>query len=136
MNYTTIGNVLESILNTVPNIEVVYNYEPDELKVFPALTIQAAGHLGEFRSTNSNMRIFHFVLRLYLPAMNSRDEQVEADVRSLMDGVVAAIDSNPTLNNTCSFAEPSNARIQPADREVPVTVAEIDIMAKAFVART
>ncbi len=125
MSYATIGSALKTLLDTIGDFNVVYNYEPKELLKYPCGTVTASGHSDEFASTASNQRTFRFAIRLYYRTDTAED--AEGILRTLTDTVITTVEGDPTLSGACDFARPLSATWIYQEREVPVRVCDLGI---------
>lgn len=133
MGYTSIGSQLKTILDGVTGFEVVYGYDPDELKDYPAATIQAVSHLNEFLDTAANSRRYTFLIRLFYRLDD--DQDAESILRGLADDVIEAIEQNVTVAGVWEIARPTSAQWTHAQREVPVRVCELTVEIQSRVIR-
>lgn len=127
MTYVSIAAGIMARLQTVSELEQVYNHEPKELAKFPCATVTAFSHADIFADTAANTRQFTFMVRLYFRTDVAQD--AETVLRSVADKVIEKIESDVTLNGSCDFARPSEGRWLFQQREVPVRVVEITVEA-------
>lgn len=127
MTYVSIAAGIMARLQTVSELEQVYNHEPKELAKFPCATVTAFSHADIFADTAANTRQFTFMVRLYFRTDVAQD--AETVLRSVADKVIEKIESDVTLNGSCDFARPSEGKWLFQQREVPVRVVEITVEA-------
>lgn len=133
MSYVTIAAQLKTILQTITELNQVYDYEPKELLKYPCATITSTSHKNEFNDLAANRRIFTFTIRIY----NRTDIASDAEtiMRIVADRVITTIEGNVTLNGSCDWASPTEGKWGFAEREVPVRICEIAIEAAKRVNR-
>lgn len=127
MTYVSIASGITAKLQTVTELEQVYNHEPKELAKFPCATVTAFSHTDVFADTAANTRQFTFMIRLYFRTDVAQD--AETVLRVVADKVIEKIESDITLNDSCDFARPSEGKWLFQQREVPVRVVEITVEA-------
>jgi hypothetical protein len=107
---TVLGEIaagIASLLRTIPDIEIVYEYEPDAPDARPAATVEgpteverrdveeAESQLGAFDwRTTWTVRIYAEVVRPDLDAQT---------IRALLGQFIAAVDADPTLAGTAQL---------------------------------
>jgi hypothetical protein len=126
MSYEDIGNAIYSMLGGITEFDIVYNYEPNELKKFPCATVSALSHANTFNDTAANRREFLFVVRVYFRRDMTDYENV---MRKVVDLIITTIEADPSLTGACDFAEPTESKWLFQEREVPVRVCEVTINA-------
>jgi hypothetical protein len=127
MSYTNIRAGIVSLLQTIPEIQEVYNYEAKELAKYPSATVTNLSHKNLFADTARNRRQYSFMIRLYFRTDQPQD--AETVLSSIADAVITKIESDITLNSTCDFAEPLEGKWLYQEREIPVRVVEIAVTA-------
>lgn len=125
MGYVTIAAQLKSLLEGVSGLNAVYDYDAKELKKYPAATITAQGHQGAFSDLQANRHEYAFVIRIYYQTEDAAS--AESVMRTVVDAVMNEIETHTTLNDTCSWARPSEASWGFLEREVPLRYAQITV---------
>lgn len=133
MTYVDVGAAIETVLGTISELNIVYEYEAKQLKKYPAATVSASSHTDVFNDTASNLRTFVFTIRLYY--RTDTDEDAESILRELTDRVIVAIETDTTLASTADFTLPTEGRWLFIEREVPVRVVELTVQAVIHIAR-
>ena len=124
----------------------VYNYEVEEFGGDPAATVTPSTNISEFNTTEENIRIYAFTIRLFVTrtlAPTGKDAKSDADrkLRNLVDSVLDDIDANYLLPNLDApagytfinlFAVPSSWGYA-GDRGDEFRAAEIAIRARVSV---
>lgn len=126
--YKTIGDAIFTILQTLTtNFSGFYNYEPKELKNYPALTVSVLGHSNDPYDTAGNKREYSFMVRVYTRTDDA--SYGEDSMRQCLDAVITALEGNVSLNSICDFNRATKGKVFYQEREVPVRVGEITIVA-------
>lgn len=133
MTYTAIAGGIKNILDGVTGLAVAYDHEPKELLQYPAATLTALSHADAFADLAANNREFVFTIRVYYRTEDA--SSAERVVRSIVDDIIAAIESDVTLRGTCDYAKPTGGTWAFGEREVPVRYCQITIAAKKRVMR-
>jgi hypothetical protein len=133
MTYTIIGAALKTKVEGVAGLAVSYNYEPKELEKYPAATIMAVGHSNGFSDLQANKRTFNFAIRVYYRTAEA--DTAESIVRSIVDSIISAVETDVTLGGTCDIAIPTSSTWGWGEREVPVRYCQINVSAQKRVAR-
>lgn len=134
MSYVSIAAQIKVILQTITEINVVYDYNEKQLDKFPAVTISMAGHDNEFGDLAANKRIYRFFVRLYV--RSDSDSDAERILRIIADKVIEKIENNVTLNSSCDFANPTRASPPTfLEREIPVYMLEMTVEVRKRVNR-
>ncbi len=133
MSYVSISAQIVALLQTITELNQVYAYEPKELNKYPCATVSALSHKDEFNDTAANIRKFTFIIRIYTRTDSASD--AESVMQNVVDKVMAKIESSVTLNGTCDFARPTEARWMYGEREVPVRICELTVEANKRVNR-
>lgn len=123
MSYVAITAKIKQLLTEITDITVLYDYVPDVLESYPAVTIQAQGHKNRFNDTASNIRSYQYLIRVY--AMLTDNANAEASVQSISDQVIARLEANVVVTNVWDKALPTEAVYRTGAREIPVLAAEI-----------
>lgn len=127
MSYVSIVAQIKTLLLTIAEINIVYDYEPKELVKYPCTTVTATGHNNEFGDLAANKRRFLFTIRCYTRTDSASD--AETILRTVADKVIEKIENNVTLGGSCDWARPTEGRWSYQEREVPVRVCEMTIEA-------
>lgn len=139
MGYVLIANTLVELLETISDLAVVYDHDPDELKEYPAATVQAGGHQNRFHDTAANDRSFSFIIRAYERLATgeggAEDPTAEASLRSLADQIIAVLEANVTITGVWEIAQPTSAIFLKDKREVPVQIFELTVSIRSRVLR-
>jgi hypothetical protein len=126
--YKLIGDQIFAIMQTlINNFSGFYNYEPKELKDYPAVTVSALGHTNDPYDTAGNKREYSFMVRCYTRTDDSSFG--EDSMRQCLDSVITALEGNISLNSTCDFNKATKGRVFYQEREIPVRVGEVTIVA-------
>lgn len=133
MNYTTIATKLVALLQEITDLAVVFDHDPDELKQFPAATVQAQGHQNRFHDTASNDRAFTFLIKLFYRLDSNQD--AETILHSLTDQVIAKLEANVSLPGVWDIAQPTSTVFLKDKREVPVQIVELSVSLHARLLR-
>lgn len=133
MTYVSIATQLKTLLQSITELSTVYDYEAKELNRYPCATLTAGSHKNNFQDTAANRRQFVFTIRLY----NRTDSAADGEriMRVVADKVIQAVETNITLNGSCDWAAPSEGVWGYQEREVPVRVCEITVIAVKRVVR-
>ncbi len=138
MGYKTIKDQLVEILKTVSEIKTVYGKEEKSLANFPAACVSAKEHASRFNSvgqSGSNERHYQHYVRVYFRTDEKNDPDYEDVLENVVDKVVQAIESNPTLNGACAFAIPSSGIWRFGEKETPVRIFELVVTSTVYVRR-
>ncbi len=127
MTYVSISGQIKTLLESITELNAVYDYEEKNLQKYPCATITAVAHKNEFVDLAANKRRFTFIIRLYNRTDSASDG--ERIMKIVADKVMQKIESNVTLGGSCDFAIPSEGKWGYQDREVPVRVCEITVEA-------
>ncbi len=127
MSYVTISAQIKALLATIVELNAVYDYEAKELLKYPCATVTAMGHKNEFNDLAANKRRFQFVIRVYNRTDSASDG--ERIMKIVADKVLEKIEGNVTLNSSCDWAIPSEAKWGYVEREVPLRFCEITVEA-------
>ena len=133
MSYVTLAAAIQSLLQTIPAIKVVYDYEPKELASedlsggYPAATVSALSHANAFNDIPANRRQYSFMVRLYYSTADGRDSDAETTLRSVVDGVITTLEHDVTLGGACDWARPTEGNWSYQEREIPLRVVEVTI---------
>lgn len=127
MSYVSISSAIATLLNTVTELNQVTEYEPKEVKKYPAAAITPLGHDNAPYDIAANRRVFSFIVRLYYRIDDGVGTTYEGVMRDLVDKVLNKLESSVTLNGSCDFSLATKAKWLFQEREVPVRVVEISI---------
>lgn len=125
MGYVSIGNKLKDLLDTLTDLKAVYNYDPNELGIYPSATIEALAHQNTAYDTAANNRTYTFVIRLFY--RTDEDADAESILRDLADQVIDVLEQNVTVAGVWEILRQTNAQWIHAQREVPVRVCELTV---------
>ncbi len=134
--FDKLSTALIEKLQSLTKIQSFYNYEASNIEGTPALTLIPSGNESDYSSTTENIRVYGFVLRLYVDRKsgNTEEQTTEKAMRDLVDDVLNRLDANHQLNNipqttgyTFLFMEAAPSRWGYAGRETIQRVAEINI---------
>lgn len=111
MSFKTIGEKLETILNTVKNapnsgLAAVFNYEEVASDQYPYATICTGSLEEEILDTTSNEAVYNFIIRVI--DVNKNKATMEANMRALADDIMAELrkEINETLAGTVNRVAP------------------------------
>jgi|SRR5581483_10907864 len=127
MSYITIGTEIYNLLNTITQINILYQHEPKELKEYPAVTISALGHKNIPHDTAGNVRQFQFMIRAYYRTDIAGD--AESILRDLADKIITKLEGSVSLNGSCDYTRATEAKYFFGEKEVPMRWVEIMIEA-------
>ena len=128
MSYTSIGTAIYNKINGIKvsaGIASLYQQNEKALTQYPAVTISAGGHESSFSDTAANMRIYTFMVRIFVRLES--DSTAESQIRSIADAVVTALEGDTTLGGACEWTDPADAIITEQNAEIPVKVCEMTL---------
>jgi len=101
--WTILLEKLVSILEANALIKEVFNYEVEEFNGDPACTIIPSENESDYNTTEENLRIYVFSIKLYVNrtiTVAGRDVKSDADrkLRNLVDSVLDDFDKDYTLS--------------------------------------
>lgn len=109
-DFTDLRAAIETKLNTVSNLQVVYPYHTGDIEGWPAATFEPSGNTGLLYTNDDNLREYNFTIAL-LQEMEiaGRDKAIEI-LCETVDAVISAFDEDFNLGGTCHFmrAAPSD----------------------------
>lgn len=115
MSYVALDTQIRAVLAGISALNAVYDHEVKELKKYPAAAVSPQEHNNQPGDTAANIRIFTFVIRLYIRI--DENDDYEANMRSLVDSVLTALEANPTLNSSCDFHKATKGKWAVQERE-------------------
>ncbi len=133
--YLPVKNQIVAILQGVSSLKVVYGKEAKQLGQFPAACVSAMGHENAFHDLAANDKTYHHYVRIYFRTDEANDADYEDVLESVADSVIAALEGNLTLNNTCDWAMPTSGNWGFGEKEVPVRYLELVVTSRARVVR-
>jgi hypothetical protein len=128
MSYITIGTALYNKINGIKaaaGIAVVYGQNEKSLAQYPAVTISAQGHESNFSDTAANMRIYTFMVRLFVRL--EVDSTAETQIRTVLDSIVTSLEGDTTLSGACDWTEPADVTISEQNVEIPVKMCDMTV---------
>lgn len=125
MSYVSIATAIYNLLLEIPELQAVYLKEPAELLRFPCATVSSAEHENVAQDTAANRRRFSHVIRLYHKQDSANT--VEPIMRDIADKVIAKLEANVSLQNSCDYSTPTRGVWARPEREVPVLLVEITV---------
>ena len=123
MGYVAITAKIMELLGEISGIEKLYAYNPNELEVYPAVTVTAIGHKNRHNDTASNIRSYQYLIRVFYRL--DQDDDAEGIVQDLTDQITEKLEANVTSNPEWHLAKPTEAVFRTGDRELPILVSEI-----------
>lgn len=133
--YKPIKDAIVSKLQTVESLDVVYAKEEKILGSFPAATVSAKSHEGQFEDTVSNLKTYEHFIRLYFRTDENNDADYEDVLETVADSVIYALEHDITLGGVVDWAMPTSGIWKFGQKEVPVRYLEITFTSKARVVR-
>jgi hypothetical protein len=124
MSYVAISAKLIELLDTIAEIEVLYNHQPDSIQTYPAAVVIASGHQDRFRDTAANIRAFTFLIRLFYRTDVEAD--AEGILQDLTDKVIAKLEANVSVTGVWDIARPLSGTWT-YDPDNPIRVVEITV---------
>lgn len=90
---------LQSILETVDKIQVIYAYERENADGTPFATITPSANENDYATTTENRRTYAFNIRLFVERKGQTNTaDTEATMRDLVDDVLDALDRDWKLD--------------------------------------
>jgi len=94
---------LQTILETVSLLQVVYPYEKEDSLGTPFATITRSAKENDYETTSENRRVYAFVVRLFVErkgatGSKSNPNDCEAALDALEDAVIDELDANHRLS--------------------------------------
>lgn len=113
----TVKNLIFTLVNDLPQVQVVYKHEEINPTGFPAVCILATGQEGEFAQTSENRRVYAYRVFIHFPIGNdlqgadtNRLDYAEDVVASVVDQIIGTIDDNFELDGiTVLFVEAADS---------------------------
>lgn len=133
MGYVSITAAIVSVLNSVSDIQVVYNHEPKELEKYPSATVTALSHANVFEDLAANKRVYRHKIVLYFRTDIAQD--AESILQALADEVITALEHDTTLGGVTDITNPSGGKWAYQQRELPVRLIEITVSSMQRVVR-
>ncbi len=125
MGYLTITTKIVELLETITELAVVYDHNPNTLEEFPAATVTALGHKNRFNDTASNIRSYQYTIRLWYRLED--DDTAEVALQEVTDKVLEKLEAYVTVQDVWDIQRPSEAVFRTADREEAMLVSEITL---------
>lgn len=133
--YDSIATGIINILNTVTELNGVFDGEKKTLGKYPSVTVSALSHSNVFHSTNSNKREFGFILRFYFRTDDANNPDFETVLRKAVDASITALERDVTLGGVCDYSTPSTGKWGYGEKESPVRVCEVTMIPVAHIVR-
>ena len=136
--YKPIKDQIVAILQGVSSLKQVYGKEEKAPADFPAACISAKEHTSSFSSVGTggvNKREYHHFVKIYFRTDEKNDADYEDILESTADDVIAALEANITLNDTCEYAVPTTGAWRFGTKQVPVRFLELTVTATVRVKR-
>lgn len=119
-NFTSLSSSLATLLGTISEIEVVYEYEANAADAYPAAMIIATGNDAEYASTNSNDRWFNFTVRIIQEIPQQGSAEAERILKAAVDNTITAIDNDFSLGGSVQMVEAVTSSWGRDDREAGI----------------
>lgn len=118
-----ISNKIKTMLQTVANLNGVYEYEPatPTSGQYPFASITTGGAPeASFGDTQRNLRTYRFSIRVYQERTEAAfgNEKAERIIREIQDAVFTLFDENTTLDGMVKKVSPVTCDTEHVDREV------------------
>ena len=99
--YEILIQKITAILRANDLLGIVYNFEASELSGDPAAVVTPASNESEFNTTQENIRIYAFNIRLFVRRTQGRQpEDSDTIMREVVDSVINDFDKYYTLSAT------------------------------------
>lgn len=93
---TNIISALETIIEAITDVQVVYNYEPKSISSYPAVTITPFGHEDEYLNLRDTRRVYTIMIRV-LGELSNTHEETQIKVRDVADEVAEKITNQTNI---------------------------------------
>jgi hypothetical protein len=131
----TLITKIQTLLETITDLQVVYPYERADADGTPFATITPSSNENAYETTSENHRIYAFTARFFVERKGqSNDAGCETTTRALVDKVLNLVDRNWGLNGvtvpigyTLLFMEAAPSAWGYVGREMEYRVAEVKI---------
>ncbi|MCK4686644.1 MAG: hypothetical protein KAT66_00780 [Candidatus Lokiarchaeota archaeon] len=116
--FSTLRNKIVEILEDNDKIQETFPYEVEKFKGDPVCTVTPSSNEGDYNTTDENIRLYSFNIRLYVTRTETRTKkQADEVLTDLVDSVIDDFDKNYTFTGISmptgytfinSFVLPSN----------------------------
>lgn len=95
--WTKLIEKLAEILTANVKIQATFDYEPDEMTGSPIAIIVPSSNEGDYSTTETNVRVYAFNLKLYVNRTKNNKNDADRILRNLVDTVLDDFDKNYLL---------------------------------------
>lgn len=95
--FKTLKDKIVSILQANTLLQEVWNYEVEKFSGDPACTVTPSANEGEYETTEENVRIYAFNIRLFVNRTLRTKKKADEVLVELVDSIIDDFDKNYTL---------------------------------------
>ena len=141
--FKVLKDKIVSILEANDLIQEVFSYEVEEFSGDPACTVTPSGNEGDYNTTEENIRLYSFNIRLFVNRDTREKKKADEVLTELVDSVIDDFDKNYTFSGIVnptgytfinSFVMPSSWGY--AGREDAYRVSELILKCRVSVSLT
>lgn len=88
---------IKALLEANTKIQEVYDYEAEEFKGLPSVTITPSDNSNDYYTTSENVRVYAFNVRLFVSRTGKTPQEADRIMRNLVDTVLDDFDKNWNL---------------------------------------
>jgi hypothetical protein len=134
MGFDTLSAAIKAKLQTITELQVVFDYHTSNLTGFPCVTFEPSSNENVFYTNTDNLRSYVFDIIVYQEFNTISRETAIGILRQTVDAVIASFDADYNLSGACDFCMP----IPSSFGEVPeaggnVLFAQMSLVCKAEV---
>lgn len=124
--YTNIISAIDTIVGGVTGVVSHFQYEPQQMTAYPAVTITPIGHNDKFNSLRDTERTYSFMVRVWGQMDNTR-EDTPVVIRNLADAIIDALGSqaNMSLGGLIAWSNLTAGKFVYVQKEASYYVAEL-----------
>lgn len=123
--YSDIISAIDTIISGITEVKAHYQYEPQQITAYPAVTISPQGHTDQFLSLRDTKREYAFTVRVW-GQMESTRNDTQIVVRDIAEKIIDKLTSstNITLGGVVEFSTLTSGKFLFVQRESSIYVFE------------
>lgn len=96
---------LKTLIQTVTDVQVVYDYLPDQITNYPAIGIKEVNFKSTYLNLGNTRREWTFLIRVFVQIVDGSEQASQKEVRAVAQGIMDKLEhkNNVKLGGVCDF---------------------------------
>ena len=122
---------LKTLIQSVTDVQVVYDYLPDQISSYPAVGIKEMNFKSTYLNLGNTRREWTFLIRVFVQIVEGSEQASQKEIRAIAQGIMDKLEhkDNVKLGGACDFTTLEEGESRFID--APSRMCVFDILYKA-----